>query len=151
MTETIESQQKQRRPHAGNWKPGQSGNPSGRPVGARHKTTLAVEALLDGEADTLTRKAIELAQAGDLTALRLCLDRIAPPRRDRPVSLPLPKVETAGDSLKAIATVVDALGAGEVTPSEAGDVVRVLEVFAKSAEMIALEARIKALEDKSNG
>jgi len=145
MSETT----KPKHPHR--WKKGESGNPSGRPVGARHKTTLAVEALLDGEADTLTRKAIELAQAGDLTALRLCLDRIAPPRRDRPVSLPLPKVETAGDSLKAIATVVDALGAGEVTPSEAGDVVRVLEVFAKSAEMIALEARIKALEDKSNG
>jgi hypothetical protein len=47
-------------------------------------TTLAVEALLDGEAETITRKAIELAKEGDLTALRLCLDRIAPPRKDRP-------------------------------------------------------------------
>ena len=57
------------------FKPGTSGNPSGKPAGARNKTTLAVEALLDGEAEDLTRKAIELAKAGDMTALRLCLDR----------------------------------------------------------------------------
>jgi hypothetical protein len=49
-----------------------------KPKGTRNKTTLAVEALLDGEAETLTRKAIELAKAGDLAALRVCLDRIAP-------------------------------------------------------------------------
>jgi hypothetical protein len=67
------------------------------------------------------------------------------------VALPLPKVETVGDSLQAISAVVDALGAGEVAPGEARDVVRVLEAFGKSAEMIALEARIKALEEKANG
>jgi hypothetical protein len=52
------------------FKPGQSGNPAGKPRGSRNRTTLAVEALLDGEAETLTRKAIELAKAGDLAALR---------------------------------------------------------------------------------
>ena len=57
-------------------KPFQPGNP-GRPKGARHKTTLAIETLLDGEAESLTRKAIEMAKGGDMTALRLCLDRIA--------------------------------------------------------------------------
>ena len=70
---------------------GQSGNPSGRPRGARNKTTLAVEALLDGEAEVLTRKAIERAKDGDSVALRLCLERILPPRKDRPVSFALPK------------------------------------------------------------
>jgi uncharacterized protein DUF5681 len=63
----------------GRFKPG---NP-GRPKGARHKTTLAIEALLDGDTEALTRKAIELAKAGDLVALRLCLDRICPPRKER--------------------------------------------------------------------
>ena len=56
---------------------GQSGNPAGKPKGARNKATLAVEALLDGEAEELTRKAIELAKAGDIPALRICLDRRA--------------------------------------------------------------------------
>jgi hypothetical protein len=73
---------------------GQSGNPAGRPRGAGNKTTLAVEALLDGEAKTITRKAIELAKAGDISALRLCLDRIAPPRKDRPVLFDVPKINS---------------------------------------------------------
>ena len=68
---------------SGRFQKGQSGNPNGRPPGSRNKTTLAVDALLDGEAETLTRKAIELAKTGDVTALRLCLDRIAPVRKDR--------------------------------------------------------------------
>src|SRR5687768_16932362 len=65
---------------------GQSGNPDGRPKGSRNATTLAVESLLDGEAEALTRKAVELAIAGDIAALRLCLDRVLPPRKDRPVT-----------------------------------------------------------------
>ena len=40
---------------------GKSGNPQGREVGCRNKASLAAEALLDGEADMLTRRAIELA------------------------------------------------------------------------------------------
>src|ERR1700693_659671 len=56
--------------------PGASGNPDGRPKGSRNKSTLALEALLDGQAEALTQKAVELALAGDITALRLCLDRI---------------------------------------------------------------------------
>lgn len=51
------------------------GNP-GKPRGARHKATQAALALLDGEAATLTRKAVEMALEGDTTALRLCLERI---------------------------------------------------------------------------
>src|SRR2546429_6235694 len=70
---------------------GQSGYPAGKPKGARHRTTLAAEALLDGEAEALTRKVIELAFSGDSTALRLCLDRILPPRRERPARLALPR------------------------------------------------------------
>src|SRR5215218_6978605 len=82
---------------------GQSGNPAGRPAGARNKATLAVEVLLDGEAETITRKAIELAKSGDITAMRLCLERIIPARKDRPVSFSLPQIQTATDSVKASA------------------------------------------------
>ena len=77
------------------------GNPGRRP-GSRNKATVAVEALLDGEAEKLTRKAIEMALAGDTVAMRLCLDRLYPPRRTRPIELELPKVETAGDVLQAL-------------------------------------------------
>ena len=80
---------------------GQSGNPAGKPKGARHSATLAAETLLDGEAEALTRKAIELALAGDPIALRLCLDRILPPRRERPLRFVLPKLRSAADASSA--------------------------------------------------
>ena len=96
--------------------PGTSGNPRGRPSGSRHKTTLAMEELLDGEAEKLTRKAVEMALAGDMVALRLCLDRTIPPRKDRPVLFALPPVETTADVVKASAALLGAVASGELTP-----------------------------------
>ena len=84
------------------FKPGQSGNPSGRPKGARNKSTVAAEALLDGESEALTRRCIDLAMEGDPTALRLCLSRILPVRRERTIELDLPALQGSQDSLTAI-------------------------------------------------
>jgi len=81
----------------GRFRKGRSGNPKGRPAGARNKATQTAELLLDGEAEALTRRAVELALAGDGMALRLCLDRIIPPRRGRPVQLGLLPVRGAAD------------------------------------------------------
>ena len=82
----------------GKFQKGQSGNPAGRKSGSRHKASLAVEALLDDEAEKLSRKAIEMALDGNAVALRLCLERIAPPRRGRrPVNLDLGPVKTSAD------------------------------------------------------
>src|SRR5215211_737744 len=103
------------------FQPGQSGNPSGRPPGSRNKTTLALDALLDGEAEALTRKAIELAKAGDMVALRLCLDRICPPRKDRPVRFDLPTLKTAADAVEAASAIIGAVSHGDLTPSEAAE------------------------------
>ena len=77
----------------GRFAPGNNANPTGRPLGSKHKATLAIEALLEGEAEKLTRKAVELALAGDTTALRLCLERLVPPAKSRRVSIDLPKLE----------------------------------------------------------
>jgi hypothetical protein len=109
------------------FKPGQSGNPDGRPKGARNRSTIAAEALLDGEAEALTRKAIELALAGEPTALRLCMERLLPARRDRPVSLELPSIQSAGDVCEAINAVLVAVGDGEVTPAEAAAVAKLID------------------------
>ncbi len=114
--------------------------------GSRHKTTLAVEALLEGEAEGLTRKAIDLALAGDGPALRLCLDRIAPPRRDGPVSFPLPPISTAADAVTASTSLLQAVAAGDVTPDEAGRVMALLTAHKALVEAGDLEARITALE-----
>src|SRR5262249_58525533 len=95
-------------------KPFQPGNP-GRPPGARHKATLAAEALLDGEAEGLTRKCVEMALEGDSTALRLCLDRILPARRERPVNFQIPPLKSAEDAAAAMAAITEAVAAGELT------------------------------------
>ena len=76
---------------------GRSGNPAGRTVGSRYKTTIAAATLLAGEAEALTRKAVELALVGDPTALRLCIERILPQCRERTVKFVLPPIESAAD------------------------------------------------------
>jgi hypothetical protein len=88
--------------------PGQSGNPAGKPKGTRNATTVAMEALMDGESEALTRKAIELAKAGDMTAIRLCLERILPPRKDRPVTFTLPTITSAKDARSALSALLTA-------------------------------------------
>jgi hypothetical protein len=87
----------------GTFAKGNSVNLAGKPKGARHKTTLAMEALLGGESDIITRKAIELAKTGDLIAIRICMDRLLPPRRERPVNVALPKISAASDLIAAAA------------------------------------------------
>ena len=84
--------------------------PLGRPLGSKHKATLAIEALLEGEAEKLTRKAVELALEGDTTALRLCLERLAPPAKSRRVSIDLPKLEVPQDLIAALSKVIEAMG-----------------------------------------
>ena len=85
---------------------------------------MAAEVLLNGEAEALTRKAIELALAGDVTALRLCWDRIIPARKDRPVTFALPNLEHASDAVMASAAIVEAVANGDLTPSEAAETLK---------------------------
>jgi Family of unknown function (DUF5681) len=141
MTETTAKKQRGRP-----FQKGQSGNPAGRPKGSRHRTTLAMEALLDGEAELITRKAVEMALTGDATALRLCLERLLPARRDRPVAFTLPKLETAADAVKATAAIVEAVSLGELTPSEAGELSKLVEGFRSALTTAELEERLAKLE-----
>src|ERR1700746_1210330 len=96
--------------------PGQSGNPAGRPRGARNKKTIALEALLDGESEALMEKMIGMAKMGADLAMRLCMERMLAPQRERPVPLRLPRIEGDADARQASAEVIEALGEGEVTP-----------------------------------
>ena len=130
----------------GTFGPGNTANVAGKPRGARHKTTLAIEALLEGEAEKLTRVAIDKALGGDPIALRLCFDRICPPRKGRPVSVALPPINGVADLASAQASILGALADGELTSDEAADAARVLEVVGASIERRDLEARISALE-----
>jgi len=132
------------------FKPGQSGNPAGKPKGTRNATTLALEALLDGQASALTQKAINLALAGDMAALRLCLDRILPPRKDSPVAFDLPDMKTLNDAVPAMGALVKAVGQGDLTPTEAGELTKMVQAFAKIIETAELEERVRTLEETIN-
>jgi len=121
------------------------GNP-GRPQGARHKATQAALALLEGEAEALTRQAVTMALAGDGAALRLCLERIAPPRKDAPLTLDLPPMRSAADAARAAAAALAAVTQGELTPTEAAQILGLIESYRRILETTELEARMAALE-----
>jgi hypothetical protein len=107
---------------------------------------VAAEALLDGEAETLTRKAIETALTGDATALRLCLERLIPPRKERPITFDLGALNGPSDALAAVVSVIQAMAKGEITPSEATVVAALLDTFRRGFETAELQARVEALE-----
>src|SRR5882724_9757829 len=81
------------RDRGGRFAKGRSGNPAGRPRGCRDHANRAARLLLAGEGEALTRKAVELALAGDPAALRLCLERIVGPYRERAVDAYVRAVE----------------------------------------------------------
>jgi len=129
---------------------GESGNPAGRPRGARNRTTVLLENLLAEDGEAIARKAIELAKAGEIAALRMCLDRLVPVRKDEPVVFDLPPLETAADSVAAAARIVAAVADGDLTPSEAMDVAKVIDVYVGALATKGFEQRLAKLESAAN-
>ena len=122
----------------------------GKPKGTRHKATMAALALLDGEAEALSRKAITLALEGDTTALRLCLERIAPPRKDAPVTFDLPPMQSAADAAQAAGAVLNAVADGDLTPTEGAHIMALVETYRRTLETSELEVRVVALEGSAH-
>jgi len=143
MTDGADKKQK---PHL--FKPGQSGNPGGRPPGLLNKATMAAQMLLDGEAEALTRKAVELALEGNMAALRLCLERICPPRKERSVAVKLPTIKGAADLPKLTSAILAAVAKGELEPGQAAALASLVANHGKALELAELEQRISALEGK---
>jgi Family of unknown function (DUF5681) len=127
------------------FEPGQSGNPSGRPKGARNNATVVIEALLEDEAEALTRKLIELALDGNIAALRLCFERLLPPRRDHGVAFDLPKIESATDALAASRAVLDSCAAGILSTGEAADVMGLIATHLRAIQRADPLSFLKAL------
>ena len=124
------------------------GNP-GRPRGVRHKATILAQELLDGEVEVLVRKCVSMALDGDPAALRLCLERILPPRRDTPVEVSLPRVEDGG-AAHVISSIVEAIATGELTPSDGARIAGTVGQYLRAQEVGELEARIANLEGQQS-
>ena len=124
---------------AGRGKPfqaGQSGNPAGKAKGTRNGTTVALEKMFEDEARDITRKVIELAKDGDTVALRLCLDR---------------PIDTPADLTKATNALLQGVAAGEITPSEAAELSKLVDAHVKAIEAVEFASRLAALEQTAGG
>src|SRR5437763_15133958 len=114
----------------GKFQKGHSGNPAGRPVGARNRMPAAIARLIDQHADNLADRLVERAYRGDRDAMKLCLDQVAT-RRGAPVPLDLPRLETAADAVEAGTMIMEAVATGDLTPDEASDHFKLLAALTK--------------------
>jgi hypothetical protein len=129
--------------------PGQSGNPAGKPKGARHAALMALDAIgAEGAADVM-RAVVDAAKAGDMTAANILLRRLWPERKGRPVAVALPPILDATGLLAALAAITAAVGDGELSPEEGQAMATILETQRRAIETIELDQRITALEARS--
>ena len=132
------------------FKPGQSGNPNGRPAGSRSKVCVALDALAEGEAQEIVKAMIACAKGGDAQAGRTILERIWPPRKGARLQFELPDVSKADELPGAIASVNKQVAEGEMSPEEGTLIVGLLDAQRRAIETSELAARVAALEERLN-
>src|ERR1700730_13216835 len=133
--------------HSGQWKKGQSGNPAGMPKGTRHRATMLAEKLMEDDAENIVRVVIAAAKGGDPTAMRLCVERLVPLRKGRPVVFDLPPVKNAAVITGAVGELARAMAAGELTTDEASAAASVIEMHRRAIETTEIERRLQKLEE----
>ena len=129
-------------------RPFANGNP-GRKPGSKNRTTLVAAALLEGEAEELVRKAVELAKAGDVAMLKFLLDRILP--RERLIKLDLPGMEFADDVVEALGAVMQAVSEGKISPSEGAAIATLINSYTQTINMADGVKRLDLLEAQIKG
>jgi hypothetical protein len=125
---------------------GRSGNPSGKPRGARHRTSILAEQLMQTDAAEIVKAVIQKAKEGDMVAAKIVIDRIAPIRKGAPISVELPSIKTAEGVADAMNALLREMAAGEITPAEASIIAAVIDVRRRTIETVEHEARIAHLE-----
>jgi Family of unknown function (DUF5681) len=115
---------------------GVSGNPAGKPKGMRNKATLLLAAISEDDLTAIIDKLVAKAKSGDLTAIKILLDRLVPPPKYRAVALDLPPLNagTARSKASALGAVLEAMAAGQIDPAEAEAIARLVEATAEAAQ-----------------
>jgi Family of unknown function (DUF5681) len=126
--------------------PGKSGNPAGKPRGARHAALVALDAIGAEAGTEIMAAVIAAAKGGDMRAADILLRRLWPERKGRPVQMHLPAIMAPSDIVAALGAVADAMAAGELSPEEGAAVAGILEAQRRAVETVEMEARIAALE-----
>ena len=133
--------------------PGVSGNPAGRPKGALNHATRAALAMMQGQVEQLTGVVVARALEGDMTAMKLVLDRLVPTAKEasiEPGALTLPEL-TSSTVPNAVAAVVQAVAAGDLPPGQGQALVGMLDNYRKAIELSEIEQRLAALEQSAGG
>jgi hypothetical protein len=121
---------------------------TGKPKGAQNRATRAVQDLLEEQTEALTQAAVNKALEGDTAALRLCLERICPPRKDTPISFNFQGMKSASGAATTAGQIVKAVSQCEMTPFEGASVVGLVDSYRRAIETSELEKRLEALETK---
>lgn len=106
------------------------------------------EAIIEGEVERLSKRLVERALKGDTQALKLCIDRLLPPRRERPVVFKLPPISDAAAAATATSKIIWAASHGELSLTETEALVRVLEAYSKVLFVHEFEQRLSRLEEE---
>jgi hypothetical protein len=125
---------------------GQSGNPRGRPLGARNAAAAAVDAVLTAQARAIGQAVVDLALTGNTQALRLCLERLAPPSRARTLNLDLPKMATTARVAAGLDAVLAAVAQGAIDTTQAEALARLIEAKRAALETAELDQRVARIE-----
>jgi hypothetical protein len=132
----------------GQFQPGQSGNPKGRPVGSRSKAHAALDALAEGEVEEIVKAMIDKAKAGDGIAAKTILDRVWTPRKGTRIQFDLPSISKPEQLPGAIEAINRQVADGDLSPDEGALVVGLLDAQRKAIETSELAARVVALEER---
>ena len=130
---------------------GQSGNPSGRPRGALNRATVLAQELLSARVESIAGKLIELAEDGDMRAIRVCMDRLVPAIKDQPIAVELPPIEKPADSVEAVASIAAAVAAGDLTATEAAQLAKIVDVYVRALDSKGFDERLSKLEQEIGG
>jgi Family of unknown function (DUF5681) len=137
------------RSKGGRFQKGQrSANPAGKRKGTRSRKTIWIEELMAGDIEAVVAKVCKKAKDGDMTAAKMILDRISPPRKGRAAPFALPAIVIAADVVAALAAVTAAMSAGKISPAEAVEIAAVIETARRAIETQDVETRLHALEER---
>ena len=130
------------------FKKGESGNPKGKPKGARHKTTQLAYAMMEGGLEDILAQVVAKAKAGDMLACRMIIDKIIPTQKDRTIAIELPVIANLTGVARAQSEILQAVVDGEITPNEGERIASIIEDRRRAIEALELEVRIADLEQR---
>lgn len=140
--------EKPKKPRGKPFAKGMSGNPAGRPQGARNRSTALRELISNDQSDAILNIMIKSALDGNLTAARYILDRVAPASPSQPIMIDLPPIDSVEAGAHAIDVTLKAVGQGDITLNDAKEVIELIKDRIKLIETVGFEQRIRQVEQE---